>query len=249
MKKRKRKIKLLHYLSGGACILFVSLIILYLYDSHKAQEEYDTLTLKEEVITPENDEDAEETETLFTVNPKLDGLQEINPDVIGWIEIPDTNIDYPVVQGDDNQYYIDHTIYGTENAAGSIFMEMQNEGDFSDLVTFLYGHRMRDGSMFGNLKYYEDEAYWSEHPEIYISTFTEELVYDIFSVHRAAVVEETYTLFFEAGASYERYLQAETEKSWYDTGIEAGKDSQILVLVTCTADQKDERIVVLARKR
>lgn len=81
------------------------------------------------------------------------------------------------------------------------------------------------------------------------STYTEEIVYEIFSVHRAAIDSATYRLFFEAGDGYEQYLRSEKEKSWYDTGIEAGKGDQILILVTCTADQKDERIVVLGRRK
>ena len=250
MEKRKRKVKIIvRCLSGGVCALFIGLIVLRFSEYHRAQEEYDALASEVEIITPEIEESAGESENPFTVNPKLNGLKEINPDVIGWIEIPDTNIDYPIVQGEDNRYYMEHTVYGTENAAGSIFMEAQNEGDFSDLVTFLYGHRMRDGSMFGNLKYYESEDYWNSHSEIYVSTYEEEMIYDIFSVHRAAVGEETYALFFEAGDAYDGYLQAEENKSWYDTGIEADRNSQVLVLVTCTADSKDERIVVLARKR
>lgn len=249
MKKEKKSVKIVHCLSGGIFILSFGLIVLHLCGHFMARTEYSSLSLRTAAMISEAAEETEKVENGFEINPKLEGLKEINPDVIGWIEIPDTNIDYPVMQGDDNQYYMDHTIYGTDNVAGSIFMEVQNQDDFSDLVTFLYGHRMRDGSMFGNLKFYESEEYWKSHPEIYVSTCREELIYDIFSVHRAALGDATYTLFFEAGEGYEKYLQDEKEKSWYDTGIEVGRDDQILVLVTCTADQKDERIVVLGKRR
>lgn len=229
-------------------------LILHQQDVWRAEAEYGELKrhagmVVSEMLQENNLETTGEAGEIHTINPKLQSLQELNPDVIGWIEIPESNIDYPVMQGDNNQYYMDHTFYGTESAAGSVFMETQNRSDFSDLVTFVYGHRMRDGSMFGNLKYYEDSEYWAEHPEIYISTYAEEITYEIFSVHRAAVGSDTYTLFFEAGDTYERYLQSEKEKSWYDTGVEVDKNDRILVLVTCTADQKNERIVVLGRRK
>ena len=249
MRKEKKSGKIVNRLSGLICIVSFCMIAVNLYGYKTAEAEYSSLSLQTTALLSEAIQEVAEEENLFITNPKLNGLREQNPDVIGWIQIPDTNIDYPIMQRNDNQYYMDHTFYGTENAAGAIFMEKQNQSDFSDLVTFIYGHRMRDGSMFGNLKYYESVDYWKEHPEILVSTYEEELVYDIFSVHRAALSDATYTLFFEAGDAYEKCLQDEKEKSWYDTGIVADGDDQILVLVTCTADQKDERIVILGRKR
>lgn len=251
MQKEKKDInrKIIIGLGGFFCIMVFLVFMWRFHMYQKAEEEYQGLIKRAEPsrlwIVPLQQE--ESLESPFSPNPKLDGLRELNSDVIGWIEIPDTNVDYPVMQTKDNQYYMDHTFYRTENPAGSIYMEAENQQDFSDLVTFVYGHRMRDNSMFGTLKYYEDREYWQEHPQIYISTYEKELVYDIFSVHRAEISEDTYTLFFTAGDAYEAHLQREKERSWYDTGIEVSREDKVLVLVTCTAEQKNERIVVLGR--
>lgn len=239
------------WLSSLVCILALLAFIWRFSVYQKADGEYQGLLQRNEFpelwTEPPQRQGEEPLEPPFSPNPKLEGLRDLNPDVIGWIEITDTKVDYPIMQAEDNQYYMDHTFYGTENPAGSIYMEVENQEDFSDLVTFVYGHRMRDNSMFGTLKYYEDYDYWKEHPQIFISTYEEDLVYDIFSVHRAKISEETYTLFFQAGDAYETYLQNERAKSWYDTGIEVDRWDKILILVTCTADQRDERIVVLGR--
>lgn len=250
----KRNLKL--WIGAGICVLALFLLGRRLLLSREAQKEYDSLANrtevfwdKEELLKAETESKPEGTpeEPSFAINPKLEGLSEENPDTAGWIEIPGTNIDYPVVQGESNDYYIDHTFHGEENPAGAIFMEAANTKDFSDLVTFIYGHRMRDGSMFGNLKYYTEKRYWEEHPKIFISTQERELEYEIFSAHRAEVGTSTYTLFFEANEAYESYLQREKELSWYDTGVEVDRNDQVLILVTCTADQENERIVVLGK--
>ena len=249
MQKEKGIVNRKLLLSGFICIVVFLLFIQRFSMYREAEKEYQNLLQRAEVsglwkIPPKQ---TAEQEISFSLNPKLEGLTDLNPDVIGWIEIPDTKVDYPVMQSEDNQYYINHTFYKTENPAGSVYMEAENQKDFSDLVTFLYGHRMRDNSMFGTLKYYVDYDYWQDHPQIYISTYEEELVYDIFSVHQAEISEETYTLFFSEGDAYEAYLKREKEKSWYDTGIEVDKKDRVLILVTCTAEQEDERIVVLGR--
>ena len=88
-------------------------------------------------------------ETMAAIN--LEALRQVNPDVIGWVMIPDTKINYPILQGTDNDYYLGHTWQGVKNSVGSIFMEYRNTPDFTDYNTILYGHNMNDGSMFANL--------------------------------------------------------------------------------------------------
>jgi len=98
----------------------------------------------------------------------LDSLRAINEDVIGWIEIPGTPLSYPLLQGEDNAYYLNHSWNRQYNAGGSIFLEQSSRADFSDFNTIIYGHRMSDSSMFNSLRHYADETYWQEHPRVYI---------------------------------------------------------------------------------
>ena len=87
---------------------------------------------------------------------------------IAWIRSPDTRIDYPVVQGTDNEYYLKHTFKKTEHVAGSIFLDKDNSPDFTNRKTILYGHNMKDGSMFQGLHKYESESYLQEHNKVYL---------------------------------------------------------------------------------
>ena len=104
-------------------------------------------------------------------NMDFAALQEVNSDVLGWILIPNTVISYPLVQGNNNQYYLNHTWKKWTSVVGAIFLECQNSPDFSDFNTVIYGHRMNNGSMFASLKNYKKQSYWASHP-YYISRMT-----------------------------------------------------------------------------
>ena len=105
-------------------------------------------------------EPAEEPETAAKVD--FDALKKINPDIVAWIRIEGLGIDYPVVQGEDNEHYLNYTFRGEKNAAGSIFLDCRNQADFSDPKIILYGHNMKNGSMFGSLKKYQEDGVLSE---------------------------------------------------------------------------------------
>ena len=121
-------------------------------------------------------------------------LRQQNPDVLGWILIPGTRVSYPVVQGTDNSYYLDHTWRGGKNSVGAIFMECRNSSDLSDFNTIVYGHRMRNGSMFASLKYYESQSYWAQHPCVYITDDRGSYTYEIFAAYEVSTEGETYRL-------------------------------------------------------
>ena len=94
-------------------------------------------------------------------------LQAINPDIVAWLRIPGV-LEYPVVRGEDNSYYLNHTVQKTYNIAGSIFLDYRNERDFSDSKNIIYGHNMKDGSMFQGLHKYENEQYLETHNKVYL---------------------------------------------------------------------------------
>lgn len=95
---------------------------------------------------------------------------EENPDTIGWIKVPDTNIDYPIVQGTDNDFYLNHDFYGKESVGGAIYLDFESQGDFVGRNNILYGHNMKNGSMFKDVIHYKDEEYFKEHQ--YFSIYT-----------------------------------------------------------------------------
>ena len=134
------------------------------------EEEYDTLREYVDVEEPKENADSEDTEENQeeTVTVDFEALKKINREIIAWIRIPDTGIDYPVVQGADNEYYLKHTFKKTEHVAGSIFLDKDNSPDFSNRKSILYGHNMKDGSMFQGLHKYENEQYLEIHNKVYL---------------------------------------------------------------------------------
>ena len=111
----------------------------------------------------EDDKEGEKQEETVTVD--FAALQEINPDVVAWIRIPGV-LEYPVVRGGDNSYYLNHTVQKTYNIAGSIFLDYRNERDFSDSKNIIYGHNMKDGSMFHVLRNYQDIDFFQKHTDM-----------------------------------------------------------------------------------
>ncbi len=119
---------------------------------HKGQEEYEEL--KEYVDDPEDKTEPESDDSENEARIDFTGLKMLNPDIVAWIRCEELGLDYPVVQSADNDYYLHRTFTGEDHIAGCIFMDYRNHADFTDCKTILYGHNMKDGSMFGGLKDY-----------------------------------------------------------------------------------------------
>jgi sortase B len=182
--------------------------------------------------------------------PQIDfaELQNMNPDVIGWLQIEGIDdINYPVVQGEDNSYYLHRTFKKASNFAGSIFIDYTNSPDFSDCNTIIYGHNMKNGSMFGKLKQlYESEKY-KDSKYLWICTPNGKYRYEIFSMQYAAVNSDTYTLFSDHDEAFGEYLEKMAKRSKVDMGTEnLTKDDYVVTLSTCTSNET-VRFVVQAR--
>ena len=177
----------------------------------------------------------------------LAALQEVNPDVLGWILIPDSQIDYPIVQGTDNQFYLQHTWDGKSSSVGSVFLEYCNQPDMTEFHTILYGHNRKDGSMFASLRKYAGEQYWRDHPYIYIVNSEGVFRYEVFSAYRAKVDSYTYGLGFTRQQDKENFIQMLLQNSQIDTGIQPEATDRILTLSSCSGMGYSTRWVVNAR--
>lgn len=171
-------------------------------------------------------------QTLRAVN--LSALRGVNSDILGWITIPDTELSYPILAGRDNQYYLNHTWSGERNAAGAIFLEKECASDFSDFNVIIYGHRMHNNMMFGTLRFYEDMAFWTEHPCVYLVSGAGVARYDIFAAYEAGVRDPTYRLNLEKEEDKQEFLDFCLSSSVLDTGVVPTTSDQILTLSTCT---------------
>ena len=213
--------------------------ITYWKGSHeyKGLQKYVSEQPKDEISTEENGE--------FTVD--FSGLKELNPDCIGWIRFENIDISYPIMQGEDNEYYLKHTFEGQAVTAASIFMDANNHADFSDQNTFIYGHNMKNGSMFGKLKQmYESEKY-KDSKYLWICTPNGKYRYEIFSMQYAKVGSDVYTLFSAHDEQFEAYVKKMAKQSKVDMkALGLGKDDYVVTLSTCTYDES-VRFVVQAR--
>lgn len=171
----------------------------------------------------------------------LDALRAVNADVAGWIAIPDTELSYPLVQGSDNSWYLNHTWSGERSSTGAIFLECKCASDLSDFNTIVYGHRMNNSLMFGSLRSYADEAYWRAHPSIYVTDGRSVYRYDVFAAYEAGVREMPYRLAITEQADKEEFLRFCAERSVIQTGAAPEAPGQVLTLSTCTSSGRSPR--------
>ncbi len=177
----------------------------------------------------------------------LSELQTENEDVIGWIEIPDTPISYPLLQGEDNQYYLNRNWKGEYNPGGSIFMETQNQPDLSNFNTIIYGHRMSDSSMFNSLRHYESEEYLAQHPRVYIVTAQGVRVYEVFAAMKVTVTDPVYWLITNQQKYMQKMIDFCVEHSVVSGSLTPTIEHRFLTLSTCTSlTVSNDRWVVVA---
>jgi len=190
-----------------------------------------------EAAPPEDDGFSKEPldESLhFLLETNLPQLRQTNEDVLGWIHIPDTQLSYPLLQAEDNQLYLNKSWDGISTSAGSIYLECKSSPDFSDFNTIVYGHRMKDGSMFGSLRNYNKQEYLESHPYVYIVTDEDVRQYEIFSAYQASVVSDTYRLYVEDPEAKQAALDHFISSSVLESALTPDVDDQILTLSTCT---------------
>lgn len=182
----------------------------------------------------------EHMEKLAETN--LDALREVNPDVVGWIFLPGSQVNYPIVQGEDNQYYLEHTWDNQKNHAGSIFLEATNSADLTDCRSILYGHNMANMSMFAVLHYYAGIHYVQAYPYVYLVTDEGVLRYEIYSTYNADVDSKTYALNLDH-RHMASFIKMTLEESELDLGIIPADTDRILTLSTCTGNYENRRVV------
>ena len=191
------------------------------------------------------------TERALRYSVDFDSLRAVNEDVIGWMIQEGTEINFPIVQGDDNEYYLTHLYTGAVNRTGSIFADAGNSPYFTDMCTYLYGHNRKNGSMFASLPNYLDEEYYRAHPTMTVITPYEDYAAEIFAcVRESAEQEETWRVKqFSGRGEYEAFVQSILDRSRLDTGIVPRWGDPLLALCTCTNEVHEERYIVFARLR
>ena len=202
--------------------------------------------VEEEDFVPQIDEDDMRTNRKPPINVDWKSLKAINEDIVGWIYIGALDLSYPVVHGEDDDYYLHRTFERKDNFAGSIFVEADNAGDFRDPNTIVYGHNMLNKSMFGSLsdlttgehpKYKDDQWFW-------IMTPNGNYRYRMFSIHVTGVTSDVYTIFTGTDAKFLEWCQ----EMWNASSVDLQEEeftlhSKIVTLSTCTNDSGTRYVV------
>ena len=232
-----------------AVFCYAAFNLYHIYTEYKkGTDEYNQI---EEMAVTERDADsAEVAGPSAQIKPPIevdfDKLKSVNEDVVGWIYVdalPD--ISYPIVKGKDNQTYLHQTYEKNYNFAGTIFVDYENSGDFSDCNTLVYGHNMKNGSMFGHLKKFrEDDKLYKQDKYFWILTPERNYRYEIITAYTTGVNSDTYTLFKGPGEEFEKYLETikgYSEIQTDDTDLTI-KD-KIVTLSTCTGNESTRFVV------
>lgn len=177
----------------------------------------------------------------------FDTLWQTCPDVVGWIRLADSVIDYPVVQGEDNDFYLHHLADGTPNQAGSIMMDQANHGDFSDTVTILHGHHMRSGAMFGDLDEYKKEAYYRQHPSFRLYTPGGDYEVAVFAAYTVNGYTFGYPTSFADEAAFDAFIRRAISATPYETGVEVSYGDRLVLLSTCAYTYQGARYIVIGK--
>lgn len=174
---------------------------------------------------------------------------EQNKDIYAWITVQGTKIDYPILQHPEQlDYYLDYNMDGTKGYPGCIYSQLMNSRDFSDRVTILYGHNMKNGTMFANLHYYEDPVFFEAQPYVYVYTGEEILIYEVFA---ACEYHNGHILMYNNVVSDEGYqkfiddiYQRDGMNNQYNENARPGVEDKILILSTCIKDKAEKRWIV-----
>jgi len=256
-KKRKITVALLSVLAT-ACIAYVAV---YYYQYERSGVDYENLAQLKENDNQTAKENGykitivNEDKEMPPILAKYETLYKKNKKLIGWLKIADTNIDYPVMQTSNNEYYLDHNFDQEYDKNGSLFLDKDCNAAFPNTNMIIYGHHMKSGKMFGNLNYYSKESYYKEHPQIQFDTIYEEGIYNVMYVFRSRIYNEDeivfkYYQFFDVNSPDEFYsaMDEMSRMSLYDTGVTAEYGDKLITLSTCDNSEEDGRFVVVAKK-
>jgi sortase B len=179
--------------------------------------------------------------------PEIDlkSLQKENPDTKGWIYYPVLGINYPIMQDKDNTFYIKHTFSGDKNAAGSVFLDCYGNPDFMDDNTYIFGHNMKNGSMFGRIKEIRKEDTVKDNPYFWIYTEEEWKKYQIFSYHDANADKKdiAFQIEFENKQAFQKFIKDVTIQSEEKLDVEVKDTDKIVSLSTCTSNSSLRLVV------
>jgi len=272
VKIKKLRIRIMYILLGIFIVVAVACAVglgYELYTSNQGRTYYSNLAAEIETrprvyeslrpiappVSPTNAPDgAAETgevpvpdEYVWVPYVDFDALSERFPGIVAWIRLEGTALDYPLMQGTDNYFFLGHLPDGTSHRNGSVFLDNRNNADLSDRNSLIYGHESRTGDMFGMLKNYRQQTFYEENPVINIYTASNDYELLLFAGYLVDSGVEAPSIIFRDDAAFERYIADLKRRSFFRSDVEVGVDDRIVSLCTCAYDYTNARWVIVGK--
>lgn len=237
------------------CLCFFSFFCYKIYNYNEEEKEQEQLRdnlLKIAIINNtqetqknnENKENQDVSKSKLPIEIDFEVLKNKNKDIIAWLYSEETPINYPVVQGKDNDYYLRRMLDGTHNEAGTIFVDYKNSSNFEDYNTIIYGHNMKNDTMFGTLINYKNQEYFNNHKEIYLFTENNNFKIKLFAGYITSSESDIYR-FPKTSNTNEKLIKTAISKSTFKSEVEVSGEDKIITLSTCSYDFENARYVLL----
>lgn len=229
-------------------IVLVVCIAAFCFAAYKLYDYYSELKKGEDTVDKLKNIAVTEqkTDEKAPISVDFAALKAENPDIIAWLYSENTPINYPIVQAEDNQYYLRRLTDGSYNTNGTLFMDFRDAADFSGFNTIIYGHRMRSKAMFGTLPGYLEQDYYSEHPVMYLLTPDASYRLDIVSSFILRSDSDIYAP-MDTNEAKKEFLDKIATDSAFKPNIEFGTDDRFVCLSTCTYEFENARLMVVAK--
>ena len=242
--RKKRKLLILRIalmLSIIAMITFAALLAWEFYTRQAGQSFYDEVAVG---FKPSLNQEAPDQEPFVD----FDALREIMPDIVGWLQSYGTPINYPIVQGRDNDFYLRHLPDKSRNKLGSIFLDYRNAADFSDQNILIYGHNTDTGDIFGSFKNYRNQQYFEAHSSMFIFTPSADYELILFAGYLLDSAHEVPPMKFDDEAQFEQFISNIKRRSVFKSDTDVNFSDQIVFLCTCTTGgSRNERLIIVGK--
>ncbi len=182
---------------------------------------------------PADAPDGVQTPEVAPIRVDFAALQAVNPEVIGWIWCENTVINYPIVHGGDNNYYLDHSYNLTYDPSGCIFSDAKNASGFTDPCVILYGHHMQNMTMFATIKYWFEQDYYEAHPVMWLLTPERDYRIDLLCGFVTSAASDSFLIFHDHGPAFDEYIRSAMARSEFSSGLEPDTEGSFVMLSTC----------------
>lgn len=197
-----------------------------------------------EKSSKDGDSAVEEKKECAPIEVDFESLIESGGDVVGWLYCEDTKINYPLVKGENNSFYLNHSYDKSKLNAGAVFVDANNRDIFEDSNTIIYGHHMQDGTMFAGLHSWMEEGYYEEHPVFWLLTPEQDYKVLLFAGYTTPATSDTYTIYPGAGEELDNYLKRCVERSDFRADVDLDGQGKYVVFSTCSYVYTDARYVL-----